>query len=220
MILINFKTYKEASGELAVSLSKVISEVAGKTGVEIIACPQVADLWEVARISTQPVWAQHVDAVVRGKSTGWFVPEVAKESGAKGTLLNHSEHKLSVGVLGETLAACKETGLETIVFADSLEEAKIVVRFKPDWIGYEPPELIASPTTSVAHSKPEVIERVVKAIPDIPILVGAGVKDKEDVKVSLERGAKAVGVSSAVVLAKEPKKVLEELATGFQPVYG
>lgn len=216
MILVNFKTYKEASGKRAVSLAHLICDCAGETGVETIICPQTVDLRKVVKASDHPVWAQHVDANARGKSTGWLPAEVAKEAGAKGTLLNHSEHKLSVGVLGETLSRCKEVGLETLVFADSLEEAKVVAKFKPNWIGYEPSELIASLTTSVARSKPEVIEKVVKAIPNIPILVGAGIKDKKDVKVSLQRGAVGIVPSSAVVLAKDPKKVLEDLAEGFE----
>jgi triosephosphate isomerase len=161
------------------------------------------------------VWAQHVDAVERGRATGWFPPEIAKETGTKGVLLNHSEHKLSVGALGETLSRCKELGLKTLVFADSVEEANVVAKFEPDYIGYEPPELVGSKTTSVARSKPDVIEKVVKAIPDIPILIGAGVKDRKDIEVGLQRGAKAVGLSSAVVLSENPKKVLQDLAAGF-----
>ena len=215
MILVNFKTYKEASGKNAISLARKISDVANSSGIEIISCPQAVDLREVVKESDHPVWAQHVDSVERGKTTGWFPAEIAKESGAEGVLLNHSEHKLSVGVLGETLARCKEVGLQTLVFADSVEEAKVVAKFEPGYIGYEPPELVASKTTSVARSKPEVIERVVKAIPNIPILVGAGIKDKNDVLVSLKRGAKGIVPSSAVVLAKNPKKVLEDLAEGF-----
>lgn len=216
MILVNFKTYQKASGQKAISLAQTVCDVAGESGVEIISCPQTIDLREVVKASDHPVWAQHVDPVERSQSTGWLPPEVAKEAGAKGVLLNHSEHKLSVGVLGETLTRCKEVGLETLVFADSLEEARVVAKFKPDWIGYEPPELIASPTTSVARSRPEVIEKVVASIPDIPLLVGAGVKDGQDVKTSLTRGAKGVVVASAVVLADNPNQALKDLTKGFK----
>ncbi len=216
MIIVNFKTYTEASGANAIQLAHTICDVAGESGIEIISCPQAVDIKEVVSASDHPVWAQHVDPTERGRATGWFPPEIAKGAGADGTLLNHSEHKLSVGQLGETLTRCKEAGLKTLVFADSVEEAKVVAKFKPDFIGYEPPELIASKTTSVARSKPEVIERVVKAITEVPILVGAGVKDKNDVSVSLQRGAKGIALSSAVVLGRDPKKVLEDLAEGFK----
>jgi triosephosphate isomerase len=216
MIFVNFKTYRESTGELAVSLAQVIGDVASETGVEIVACPQAADLREVVKVSNHPVWAQHIDVQERGRATGWFPAEIAKGAGAEGTLLNHSEHKLSVGVLAEVLARCRTVGLKSLVFADDLKEAKIIAKLQPDLIGYEPPELVGSKTTSVAKSKPEVIANVVKAIPEIPILIGAGVKDIQDVKVGLKRGAKGIGVSSAVVLAEDPKKALEELAKGFK----
>lgn len=215
MIFVNFKTYREASGESAVSLAKTIFEVSKSSGVEMVACPQTVDLREVAKVGCS-VWAQHVDGQGRGRATGWMPPEVAKEAGATGTLLNHSEHKLSVGILGETLVRCKEAGLTTLVFADAPQEALMVAEFTPNFLAYEPPELIASPDTSVARSKPEIIEDVVKAIPNIPILVGAGVKDSQDVRISLERGAKGVGFSSAVILSQDPRKVLEDLATRFK----
>jgi triosephosphate isomerase len=216
VILVNFKTYKEASGESATSLAHVICDLVGETGVEIISCPQAVDLRNVAKASDHPTWAQHVDAVDRGRATGWLPPEIAKEKGVEGTLLNHSEHKLSVGILSETLNRCKEVGLKTLVFVDSLDEAKVVAKFAPDIIGYEPPELVGSKETSVSKAKPEVIEKVVKAISNIPILVGAGVKDKKDVEMALKLGAMGIGVSSAVVLAKSPKDKLRELAQGFK----
>lgn len=236
MIFVNFKTYEQATGANAVFLAHTICDVAGESGVGVISCPQAVDLKEVVKTCHHParpskprsafvatsakearsrVWAQHVDPVKRGRATGWIPAEVAKEAGATGALLNHSEHKLSVGQLGEVLARCKEVGLETLVFAGSVEEAKVVSQFKPDLIGYEPPELIASKETSVARSKPDVIEKVVKLIADIPILIGAGVKDENDVRVGIERGAKGVVVSSAVVLTEDPKKVLLNLVEGF-----
>ncbi|MCH7641053.1 triose-phosphate isomerase, partial [Patescibacteria group bacterium] len=114
------------------------------------------------------------------------------------------------------LSRCKDVGLKTLVFADAVDEARVVAKFKPDYIGYEPPELVGSKTTSVALSKPEVIEEVVEAIPDTLVVVGAGVKHVNDVKVSLERGSKGIALSSSVVLAENPKKVLEDLVSGFK----
>ena len=226
MIFVNFKTYPEASGDNAIKLVRTICDVATEMDIEIVSCPQAVDLREALKVSDHPaspskprrsrVWAQHVDSVEQGRATGWIPAEVAREVGIEGVLLNHSEHKLSVGVLAETLNRSKEVGLKTLVFADSLEEAKIVAKFKPDYIGYEPPELIAAKETSVARSKPDLIEKVVNEIPDIPILIGAGVKDRNDVEVGLERGAKGVVLSSAVVLSPDPRAVLLDLAQGFK----
>lgn len=216
MIFVNFKTYKEASGESALRLSKIIEEVSKQTGVEIIACPQTIDIKEILANSSCKLWAQNTDPHDRGRATGWLPAEILKEAGVSGTLLNHSEHKLSVGQLGETLSKCKDANLPTLVFADSVEEAVMASKLQPSLIGYEPPELIASKETSVAKAKPDIIKEVVNQVPETPIIVGAGVKDKLDVEVSLKLGAKGVALSSAVTKADDPKSVLMNLVEGFK----
>jgi triosephosphate isomerase len=215
MIFINLKTYKEASGEGAVNLAGIAKEVENETSVKIIVCPQAVDIKQVLQEGVG-VWAQNIDAKKRGRATGWFPAEIAKEVGVEGTLLNHSEHKISVGELGEALSSSKDAGLKTLVFADSLEEARIVANLQPDFIGYEPPELIASPDTSVARAKPEVIRDVVQALPGSKVIVGAGIKDEKDVEVSIKLGATGIALASAVVLADNPKSVLTRLAQGFR----
>lgn len=216
MIIVNFKTYKEASGKRAVSLAHMICDTAGETGIEIISCPQVVDLKAVVDASDHPVWTQHVDPIKQGRATGWFPPGVAKDLGAQATLLNHSEHKLSVGVLGETLVRCKEVGLKTLVFADSVDEAKMVAKFEPDWVGYEPPELVGSKTESVSSARPKVIKAVVDEVGSGPLIVGAGVHTQEDVRVAVKLGAVGVAVATDIVLADNPKEELVDLAKGFK----
>lgn len=217
MIFINFKTYKEASGENAIKLTRICAEVAQQTSVPVAVAPQAVDIEEVAKIQGISVWAQHVDIEELGRSTGWFPPESAKEAGAKGTFLNHSEHKLKEEEVKTAIERCREVGLETLVFAGSPEEVKKIIDFSPDWIAYEPPELIASPDTSVARAKPDVIKIVADIIPqNIKLAVGAGVKDRQDVEVSLSLGAKGVALSSAYVLAQDPKAVLLEIVEGFK----
>jgi len=216
MIFVNFKTYKESSGESAISLAKIISRVADESGIEIIACPQEADFEKVRESVNHPVWVQHVDTKLRGKTTGWFPPEVAKELGAEGTFLNHSEHKLSMNDLEETVLLCKKVDLKTLIFAANLEEAKEVAKLKPDFVGYEPPELVGSRETSVASQKPDVIEKVVETVTPLKVIVGAGIHLKKDVEVSLSLGAFGVALATDVVLADDPEKELAELVEGFK----
>lgn len=91
-----------------------------------------------------------------------------------------------------------------------------MVNYHPTWLGYEPPELVGSTDTSVAKSKPEVIQEVVRiAEGKTKVLVGAGVRELLDVEISLKRGAVAVGVASAVVKAVDQEMVLSILASGF-----
>ena len=49
----------------------------------------------------------------------------------------------------------------------------------------------------------------------IPVLCGAGIRTKEDVQKALLLGVKGVMLASSVTEAKDPEKVLRELAEGF-----
>lgn len=215
MIFVNFKTYDHGSGKGAIELAKIIDTVARDIGVGIFACPQAVDIREVLKAAKGRVWAQHVDEHDRGKTTGWFPAQIAKELGVRGTLLNHSEHKISLKVMDKTLQKCRQVNIKTIGIANSLDEAKKVAVLRPDYLGYEPPEFVGSTTNSVAMAKPEVIAAVVAEVRPLPVLVGAGVHSKQDVLTSLKLGAVGIILATDVVLAEDSKEQLTELARGF-----
>lgn len=219
MLFVNFKTYKEGTGAQAVNLLQILDSVQAESGVPIVPVVQVADARVCVNTSIgRQVWVGHVDAVEYGQHTGWVLPEAVAAQGVRGTFLNHSEHKIDVTCVTSHVSRCQQTGLETLVFASDLEELGQVVLARPTYVAYEPPELIASGTTSVARAQPEIIKEAVEIAKKagVPLVVGAGVKDGEDVRTSLRLGAVGVAVSSAVVLAGDPKKVLMELAEGFK----
>ena len=94
MLFINFKTYKESSGANAVTLANYAFELSKEYEVPVVVCPNMLDLKDIARIYGGGTWAQHCDFEERGRATGWLPPELLKEMGANGVVLNHSEHKL------------------------------------------------------------------------------------------------------------------------------
>jgi len=212
MIFVNFKTYQQGTGESALRLAQICAEVAQETGVQIIPIVQVADLFRLASQGLV-VWAQHVDEIEFGPYTGQILPEAILAAGAKGTLLNHSEHKLSLEKIKGILAKFK--GGQTLVCAESIEEGKQMAALKPDFLAYEPPELIGE-KISVSQARPEAIREFTSQIKDLPILVGAGIHSGEDVRKAIELGAKGILVSSDVVLAQEPKQELLKLIEGFR----
>ncbi|KKR49863.1 MAG: Triosephosphate isomerase [Candidatus Curtissbacteria bacterium GW2011_GWA1_40_16] len=216
MLLINFKTYRESSGANAVTLANNVFGLSKEFGIPAVVCPNMLDVKDIARDHGGGTWAQHCDFFDRGRATGWVPPEILKEIGVTGVVLNHSEHKLPFENLKKIVDRSKTLELKVLIFSDSIEETLSVSALSPDWIGYEPPELVGSTETSVARAKPEVIEKVVKAVPNIPILVGAGVKDTEDVRVSLRLGARGVGVASGVVLAADQKGAVRQLLEGWR----
>lgn len=215
MIFINFKTYKQGTGQTAFELAKACQKVAKRTSVQIFPLVQTTDIFNLANQGLK-VWAQHVDNINFGPHTGQILPQAVANAGAEGVLLNHSEHKLPVEVVKETLKRCQALGLKTLVCSDSLEEAKTIIKAKPDLIAYEPPEFIGSRTDSVSSTKPEVIKDFVNEIKKIPVLVGAGIHSRKDVRIALQLGAKGVLVATDVVLAEEPEKQLLELAGGLK----
>lgn len=214
VIVINFKTYKQATGLRAVKLARIIRGVMDETRVRIVAVPQLADLRACVEEGAE-CWVQHVDPVVPGKNTGWVTVEDVEEAGAHGTLLNHAEHKLPWETLSKTMELIAGMAFEACICAANPEEAVKVSELKPDWIAYEPPELIGSRDKSVASENPQVIEKVVKAV-NKPVLIGAGVHSREDVRVGLSLGAKGVLLATDVVLAEDPEKELRELAYAFE----
>jgi len=215
-IVLNLKTYKEGTDSSAVKLALIAEKVQKKTGLNIILCVQAIDLKEIASRVKIPIYAQHVDYKPVGKSTGNIVPEQLLNINIRGSLLNHSEKNISLNDIEKTVIRLKELDMTSIVCAKSQVEAKQISKFKvvkPTFIAVEPPELIGG-EISVSQAKPEVITKSVGVCGDIPVLVGAGIKDNADVKVAISNGARGVLLSSHFVLAKDPEKFLVELLKG------
>src|SRR4030042_7101825 len=101
MIWVNFKTYQEGTGQRVLDLTKICQKVEKESSVTIIPVVQAADIYRLAQ-SGFKVWAQHVDDIEYGANTGQVLPETILAAGAVGTLLNHSENKLPVEIIGET----------------------------------------------------------------------------------------------------------------------
>jgi triosephosphate isomerase len=215
MILVNFKIYKETFGDNALNLAKICKETADKYKIRIVVAASSLDAVRIKDKTGAEVWLQEVDEYSDGKHTGRVSMEQAMDLGIKGSLINHSENQLPRGTV-QKIIKNRPKGFELVCCVKSLGQIeRWVALAKPDWILYEPPELIASTDKSVATEKPKAIENAVKLCLRVPLMVGAGVKSRQDVETSLKMGARAVGLASAFVLAANPKKLLENLAEGF-----
>lgn len=219
MIFVNYKTYEEGTGERAVALTKVLEEVSKDTQVKVIAAVQASDIAQIVASSTLEIWAQKIDPAEFGANTGSIIAEAVVDDGAMGTFLNHSESKFaSFDELAKASDRAKEVGLKTLIFAKDIEELKNVCSLTPNFVAYEPPDLIGSSTTSVAQAKPEVISQAheIANSAGIPLIVGAGVHSAADVKKSLELGAVGVAVASDILKSQNPKQELLNLTEGFK----
>lgn len=219
MIFVNYKTFEEGTGQKAVLLTKILEEVAHESQVKIIPVVQIIDAETVISSTKLEVWIQHVDPVTYGAHTGWTLPEEAAKIGVSGVFLNHSEHKFdSFDNLYTANEKAMAANLKTLIFATDLEELKKVCDLAPTYVAYEPAELVGSTTVSVAQAKPEIISQAdgIARSFGLPLIVGAGIHEMNDVKKSLELGAVGVAVATDIVKALDPKKELLDLVRGFQ----
>lgn len=211
LLIINFKTYREATGKNAEILAKKLESVS--EGSKVILAVQNADIYRIGRSTKLKIFAQHIDAEEFGAHTGKDIAEALKENGACGTLINHSEDRAELETIRKCVERCRASKLISVVCADTPELAEKAACFNPDYIAIEPPELIGS-NISVSKAKPEVvtatIEKVRKINPSIHVLCGAGITSGEDVAKAVELGCKGVLVASGIVKAAKPEDKLKE----------
>jgi triosephosphate isomerase len=209
LIVLNYKTYDETTGDKAVALAKICDAVAKETGAKIIVAPQFTDIYRISKEVKIPIYGQHIDDIKFGGNTGSILPEAIKASGATGCLLNHSEKRLKLGAMG----------MVSIVCTNNIAVSLAAAALGPDFVAIEPPELIGS-GISVAQAKPEIVTGSVAAVkkvnPKVRVLCGAGIAKGDDVKKALELGTEGVLLASGVIKAKDQKAVLMDLVKGLK----
>ncbi|MDD5111382.1 MAG: triose-phosphate isomerase [Candidatus Altiarchaeota archaeon] len=217
VVVLNFKTYLESTGANALKLARICSEVAKSTGANIVVVPQLADLRLIASSVDIPVYAQTVEAIKPGSSTGHVLPEAVREAGASGSLLNHSECRLKLADIDASIVKLRELKMTSIVCTNNISVTRAAAALEPDFVAVEPPELIGS-GVSVSKSQPEVITGSVDAVRKVSgkvgVLCGAGISTGEDFKKAVELGTGGVLLASGVVKAKDQRAALLELVKG------
>jgi triosephosphate isomerase len=215
IIIVNFKTYLEATGRKAVELAKQAEKVSKETGASIVVAPQFADVARVAEAVEIPVFAQHIDPIKPGSCTGHVLVDSVEEAGAVGTLINHSERQLKLVDIDTAIRLAREKNLISCVCANNPSVSAAAAALKPDIVSIEPPELIGT-GVAVSKAQPEIVTNTVKFVrevnTEVTILCGAGISHGEDVAVALKLGTQGVLVASGIVKAKDPYSMLREFA--------
>ena len=215
-LIINFKNYEEVSADGAIRLGQTARQVAEKLQVEIVLAPPHPVLALIAREIEIPVICQHIDDEKMGPSTGFTVPEIAQSYGAKGSLINHSEHRIEINSIARLVERLRRIGMVSIVCAQEPHEVVEISTFEPDFIAIEPPELIGS-GRAVSKENPTVITKSIEGAGSRSrIICGAGISDKEDVSKAMELGSQGILVASGVIKATSWEKKITELASGMK----
>ncbi|MGM5480551.1 MAG: triose-phosphate isomerase [Nanobdellota archaeon] len=215
-IMINFKTYEQTTASGAEKLVNYCRSVTDSTGVSITCCPQPADIYRCNQHGVS-LLAQHIDVDSAGSHTGKLNIKSLQENGARGSLINHSEDRVSIDIIKQSIELLDNHDMLSVVCVKDVDEAKQVAQLGPDVIAIEPPELIGG-DISVTTADPTIISSTVSAVESvnssIPILCGAGVKTGTDVQKALELGARGVLIASGVTKAKDQLQALQDLASG------
>lgn len=216
IVILNFKTYLESTGENALKLAKASEIVAEETGVNMVVAPQSPDIYQISNDVTIPVFAQHADAITPGGHTGSTLMECVKEAGAVGSLINHSEQRMKLADIDFVVKSAAEKNMVSVLCTNNIETSAAAATLKPDFVAIEPPELIGS-GIPVSKAEPEIVEGTVEIIHEIDskigVLCGAGISTGDDMKAALDLGAEGVLLASGIILAEDPKEALLDLVS-------
>ncbi|CCC41617.1 triose-phosphate isomerase [Haloquadratum walsbyi] len=208
-ILINLKAYPCDPLEIA----NAARDVADDSGVRVAVSPQAAD---IARVSDTGVetWAQHVSPNNYGSYTGSTLAEAVANAGATGTLINHSERRLTLADIDTAVNAASRVDLDTCVCANNPAQIGAVTALSPDSVAVEPPALIGG-DASVATADPDIVSNAVESTNSIDktvdVYCGAGISAGNDVIAARDLGASGILLASGVAKADNPRKALEDL---------
>jgi len=217
-IVLNVKTYAEATGIKAINIAEIMDKISQETGVSMAIAVQATDIFNCVNSVKIPVFAEHIDPIKPGSHTGWTLPEAVKDAGAAGTLINHSEHRLKLADIYYCITRSKELDLVNIVCTNNVPTSKAAAAFSPNFIAVEPPELIGG-DISVTSADPGIVSGSVEAVKlidkNVKVLCGAGVKNGKDVAKAVELGAEGVLLASGIVKASDKENVIRDLASGL-----
>jgi len=214
MFVINCKNYEEISGDKIIKFIKIAEQVSKKYKIKIAISPPQHLIGLVASSSIS-ILAQHIDDSKIGSTTGFVIPELLKKSKVKGSLINHSEHRISNKEIEKLVLKLKELKMISIVCVKDIAEVKKYVKLNPNFIAIEPPELIGS-GKAISKEKPDLIVKAADIVNNsknkTKLLCGAGIVSGEDVAKAIELGSRGILVASGIIKAKDWNRIISEFA--------
>jgi len=221
--IINTKNFLETSGKKLDHFASYVANAQnlGRKNQIFLAVPAFELHYLHSKYPRIRLLAQHLDDARVGPSTGALVPEIAKISGAFGSIINHSEHRIDESSIVQIVKRLRDLKMVSIVCARDDDEVARLSICNPDFIAVEPPELIGS-GRAVSRASPDIITRSKSALekskgPDsnTRLLCGAGIINRDDACMAVKLGAEGILVASGVVLSKNWKDKIAELSKGL-----
>ncbi len=217
MFIINCKNYEEIAGEKIIKLAKIAEKISKKYKIKIAIAPPHHLIPLITKFEII-VLAQHLDDKKVGSTTGFMIPEIIKKSKIDGSIINHSEHRITESEIKNLVKRLKKLKLKTIVCVKNVNEAKKYAKLNPTFIAIEPPELIGT-GRAISTERPQLITNSINAVQSAKnstkLLCGAGIVSAEDVNRAVELGSKGILVASGVIKAKNWETILSDFSRGL-----
>lgn len=217
MFIINCKNYEEIAGEKIIKLAKIAEKISKKYKIKIAIAPPHHLIPLITKFGII-VLAQHLDDKKVGSTTGFMIPEIIKKSKIDGSIINHSEHRITESEIKNLVKRLKKLKLKTIVCVKNVSEAKKYAKINPTFIAIEPPELIGT-GRAISTEKPQLITNSIDVVQSAKnstkLLCGAGIVSAEDVSRAVELGSKGILVASGVIKAKNWESILSDFSRGL-----
>ena len=217
MFIINCKNYEEIAGEKIIKLAKIAEKISKKYKIKIAIAPPHHLIPLITKFGII-VLAQHLDDKKVGSTTGFMIPEIIKKSKIDGSIINHSEHRITESEIKNLVKRLKKLKLKTIVCVKNVSEAKKYAKINPTFIAIEPPELIGT-GRAISTEKPQLITNSINAVQSAKnstkLLCGAGIVSAEDVSRAVELGSKGILVASGIIKAKNWERILSDFSRGL-----
>ena len=214
MFIINCKNYDEISGEKIIKLAKISQKISKKYKIPIAIAPPHHLIPLITKFNVI-VLAQHLDDKKVGSTTGFMIPEIVKKSKINGSLINHSDHRISEKEIKNLVKRLKRLRLKTVLCVKNVNGLKKYLKLNPTFIAIEPPEIIGT-GKAISTERPQLIT---KAVDDVKsarnstkLLRGAGIVSGKDVARAKELGSKGILVASGIVKARNWEKIIDEFS--------
>jgi len=199
MIIINFKKYKK--GRDVLKLARKIQKYKRNAIVTLLS----KDISEVSKKTKLKVFSQFVEA--------GDVKNV-KKLGAKGSLLNHFDHRVSMKTIRNVSKEAGKEKFKLIIIVKNLKHLGEINKLNPWAIAFEDPKLIGT-GKSITEYRANDLKKFVSLFRKTKIIpiCGAGVSSKKDVIASKKIGCKGVIISSAIAKGsfEKAEKLLKEI---------
>ena len=214
MFIINCKNYDEISGGKIIKLAKISQRISKKYKIPIAIAPPHHLIPLIVNFNVI-ILAQHLDDKKVGGTTGYMIPEIVKKSKINGSLINHSEHRISEKEIKNLVKRLKRLRLKTVLCVKNVNELKKYLKLNPTFIAIEPPELIGT-GKAISAERPQLITNAVDTVKSVKnstkLLCGAGIVSGKDVTRAKELGSKGILVASGIVKAKNWEKIIDEFS--------